>query len=104
MLIINGKGDRVNLHKLSVPHGVEEVVEIPRYAFCFQPLENGSLWFYSGYYLVAGDHRLFLTDASGKLKNVLLPNEFPPIGQFGGHVFFQGYDRILFREPLKTTI
>ena len=104
LLIINGKGDRVNLHKLSMTHGLEEVVEIPRYAFSFQPLENGSLWFYSGYYIVAGDHRLFLTDGSGKLKNELLPNEVPPIGQFGGQAFFQGDNRILFREPLKTTV
>lgn len=104
LFIICGMGDRIDLHKFSITHKLETTTEIPRYAFSFQPLENGNLWFYGGYYILAGDHRLFLTDGSGKVKIELLPNEAPPIGQIGGHAFFQGDDRILFREPLKTTV
>lgn len=104
LLIISGMGNRIDLHKLSMNHHLETTTEIPRYAFSFQPLENGNLWFYGGYYIVAGDHRLFLTDGSGKLKSELLPNEVLPIGQIGGHAFFRGDDRVLFREPLKTTV
>ena len=104
LLIINGRGNQIDLHQFSMNHQLETTTEIPRYAFSFQPLENGNLWFYSGYYRLAGDHRLFLTDESGRLKSELFPNEAPPIGQIGGHAFFRGDDRILFREPLKTIV
>lgn len=104
LLIISEMGNRIDLHKFSVNHQLETTTEIPHYAYSFQPLENGDLWFYGGYYIVSGDHRLFLTDGSGKLKSKLLPNEVRPMGEIGGHAFFQGNDRILVREPLKTTV
>lgn len=104
LLVISGRGNRTNLHQFSTKHRLETTIEIPHHAYSFQPLENGNLWFYGGYYIMAGDHRLFLTDASGKLKGKLLPNKERPIGEIGGQAFYQGDDRILFREPLKTTV
>lgn len=102
--VISSIGNRTDLHKFSMDHQLETTTKIPHYAFSFQPLENGDFWFYSGYYTVAGDHRLFQTDGFGKLKSKILPNKIPPIGQVGGYAFFQGNDRVLFREPLKTTV
>ena len=104
LFLISGRGNSLSLHRISMAHELEATSAIPHYAFSFQPRENGDFWFYSGYYEVAGDHRLFITDGSGKLKSELLQNKVPPIGQFGGYAFFQGDDRILFHEPLKTTV
>ena len=104
MFLISGRGNKLELHQISMDYKLEATSAIPHYAFSFQPRENGDFWFYSGYYEVAGDHRLFITDGSGKLKSRLLQNKARPIGQFGGYAFFQGNDRILFHEPLKTTV
>jgi hypothetical protein len=104
LFLISGRGNQLNLHRISINHELEATVEIPYYAFSFEPSENGDFWFYSGYYQVAGDHRLFVTDGSGKLKNRLLQNTVPPDGEFGGHAFFAGDRRILFHEPLKTSV
>jgi len=102
--VISSIGNRTDLHKFSMDHHLETTTKIPQYAFSFQPIENGDFWFYSGYNIVAGDHRLFLTDGSGILKRKLLENKTPPIGQVGGYAFFQGNDRVLFREQLKNTV
>jgi hypothetical protein len=104
LLVMTEKSDRIDLQKISMQHKLETTTEIPHYAFSFQPLDNGDLWFYGGYYIIAGDHRLFQTDGFGKLKSELLPNAIPPIGQVGGDAFYQGNDRILFREPLKNSV
>jgi hypothetical protein len=57
---VGGRGSRLSLHPISINYDLKATVEIPYQAFSFIPRENGDFWFYSGYYQIAGDHRLLL--------------------------------------------
>lgn len=102
--VISGLGDKIQLHKFSRSNELASTGEYALNVFSFQPVTKGH-WFYSGYNKMAGDFRLFKTDAQGKVENYLLANLFAdemlPIDE---QVFFNGNDRMLFREPFKTTV
>jgi hypothetical protein len=101
--VISGLGDKIGLHKF-VSNELTSTQDYPLNVFSFQPVETGH-WFYSGYNMVAGTHRLIKTNQSGEIILSLLENLFAdgmiPIDE---QVFFKGNDRVLFREPFKTTV
>jgi hypothetical protein len=102
--VISGLGDKIELHKFSLSNELTSTQEYPLNVFSFQPVETGH-WFYSGYNMVAGTHRLIKTNQSGEIILSLLENLFAdgmiPIDE---QVFFKGNERTLFREPFKTTV
>lgn len=102
--VISGLGDKIGLHKFPVSNELTSTQEYSLNVFSFQPVETGH-WFYSGYNMVAGTHRLIKTNQSGEIILSLLENLFAdgmiPIDE---QVFFKGNDRVLFREPFKTTV
>jgi hypothetical protein len=102
--VIEGLGEKIGLYKFSKSDELVSTQEFPLNVFSFQPVEAGH-WFYSGYNKVAGTHRLIKTDQKGEISHSLLENLFAdemlPIDE---QVFFKGDNRVLFREPFKTTI
>lgn len=102
--VITGLGDKIALYKFPKSNQLISRQEYPLNVFSFQPVAEGH-WFYSGYNKVAGDYRLFRTNLAGEVELSLLENLFAdgmiPIDE---QVFFNGNERVLFREPFKTMV
>ncbi len=105
LLVMSGMGNSMELHAFSEDHNLAKTTAFPLNVFTFYPREINELWFYSGYNWMAGDHRLFTADGEGKIKKKLLPNDFfekmIPIDE---QSFFKGDNKVLFREPFKTSV
>jgi len=103
--VISGMGNSLELYAFSKAGELLHTTPVPLNAFTFYPKDKNKLWFYSGYNMMAGDHRLFVTDGKGEVKKKLLPNDFNegmlPVDE---QSFFKGNDAILFREPFKTKV
>jgi hypothetical protein len=100
-----GMGNSLEIHSFNKSGELSSTIPYPINAFAFYPLNKDEVWFYSGYNMVAGDHRLFMADAQGNVKKKLLPNDFNekmlPIDE---QSFFEGDDAVLFRESFKTSV
>lgn len=105
LLVMSNNGNSVDIHSFSEDHFLTKTTTFPVNAFTFYPTDNSKLWFYSGFNWMAGDHRLIVLDSQGSVKKKLLANDFfeemLPIDE---QSFFEGFNRILFREPFKSSI
>lgn len=103
--VISGMGNSLELHTFLKSGELSNTTPFPLNAFTFYPVDKNKLWFYSGYNMVAGDHRLVLADSHGVVRKELLPNDFNemmlPVQE---QSFFKGDDAVLFRESFKTRV
>ncbi|TDK50391.1 6-bladed beta-propeller [Algoriphagus formosus] len=106
-LILNtGKGDHIDLNFFYIPdHRLVKTIETEASAFSFYPNEDGSFWLYSGLNKAVGDYRLQRVDQMGKVIEKRLFNDFnDALIPFTENSFFEGGERLLFREPLFPEI
>ncbi|REG94426.1 6-bladed beta-propeller protein [Algoriphagus antarcticus] len=98
-------GNSLQVHTFKKSGELVGSIPIDLNATTFYIMPSDEMWFYSSYNMVAGDHRLFVTDGDGKVKKKLLPNDFNdkmlPIGE---QSFFEGNEAVLFRESFKTSV
>lgn len=106
-LIVNtGKGDHIDLNFFHIPdHRLVKTIETEVSAFSFYPNEDGSFWLYSGLNKAVGDYRLQRIDQKGEIIEKRLFNNFSDaLIPFTEKSFFDGGERLLFREPLFPEI
>lgn len=100
-----GMGNSLQVHTFKKSGELVGSLPIELNASTFYVMPSGEMWFYSSYNMVAGDHRLFITDAGGEVKKQMLFNDFnEKMLVIDEPSFFEGDESVLFREPFKTSV